>query len=94
MIITDIDPLTLPSLPLNERSHLPYCPAVYFVVANNNVLYIGQTANLHDRWLAHHRWGQLKELNELVRIAWLECGEHHLLTEIEAALISHFEPPL
>ena len=90
----NIDPLKLPSLPLAERSQLPRQPCVYFVLTDESVLYIGRTVNLRDRWLGHHRWEQLKELNESVRVAWFKCSEHHLLNEIETALINHFEPPL
>ncbi len=58
-----IDPLTLPSLPLNERSllrccaiaQLPSCPAIYFVMQGERVLYIGQTINLAQRWATHNR---------------------------------------
>jgi hypothetical protein len=37
-----IKPLTLPSLPLVDRSQLPACPAVYFVLESDAVLYIEQ----------------------------------------------------
>ena len=89
-----IDPLTLPSLPLAERSQLPKCSAVYFVTKDDCILYIGRTANLYQRWLAHHIWQQLYGIGGEIRVAWLECNDSELLPEIEKALIAHFKPLL
>lgn len=89
-----IKPLTLPSLLLADRSQLPACPAVYFVLDGDAVLYIGRTRNLQQRWLAHHRWYQLKVMSGNIRIAWLECSDASLLVAIETASIEHFEPSL
>jgi len=88
-----INPLTLPSLSLINRSALPPCPAVYFVREGDRVLYVGRSVNLQQRWITHHRYSQLKGLNN-VRIAWLECSDPSLLPEIEAALIEYFQPSL
>ncbi len=89
-----IDPLALPSLPLLERRHLPKCPAIYFALEGNKVLYIGRTNNLNQRWTIHHRWQQLQATHGEVRIAWLECSNISLLSSIEDALIEHFQPLL
>lgn len=89
-----IKPLTLPSLPLVDRSQLPACPAVYFVLESDTVLYIGQTGNLQQRWIAHHRWHQLKVISGNIRIAWLECSDVNLLVGIEKAAIEYFQPSL
>ena len=88
-----INPLTLPSLSLPNRSTLPPCPAVYFVLEGDRVLYVGRSGNLQQRWMTHHRYNQLKGFNN-VRIAWLECSDTNLLPEIEAALIGYFQPSL
>lgn len=90
---SSIDPLALPSLSLAARSALPTCPAVYFVLEGNQVLYVGRTVNLWQRWVNHHRYSQLKGIDN-ARIAWLECSDSNLLPEIEAALIEHFQPSL
>ena len=90
---SNIDFSALPSLPLTSRSGLPTCPAVYFALEGDRVLYVGRSGNLQQRWITHHRYSQLKGLNN-VRIAWLECSDPSLLPEIEAALICHFLPPL
>ena len=88
-----IDFSTLPSLPLASRSGLPTCPAVYFALEGDRVLYVGRSGNLQQRWITHHRYSQLQGLNN-VRIAWLECSDPSLLPEIEAALIEYFQPSL
>lgn len=87
-----VDPLALPSLPLATRAELPNCPAIYFVLNGDAVVYIGRTNNLYQRWVAHHRWHQLKLMTGDIRIAWLECSDASLLSEIETALIEHFKP--
>jgi hypothetical protein len=88
-----INPLTLPSLSLINRSALPPCPAVYFVLEGDRVLYVGRSVNLRQRWMTHRRYKQLKAISN-VRIAWLECSDPSLLPEIEAALIEYFQPSL
>lgn len=47
MNVVEINPLTLPSLPLSERKQLPSCSAIYFVMQGDHILYIGQTNILH-----------------------------------------------
>ena len=89
-----VDPLALPSLPLVTRGELPNCPAIYFVLNGDAVLYIGRTNNLYQRWIAHHRWHQLKAMSGDIRIAWLQCGDAKRLSDIETALIKHFQPSL
>lgn len=89
---SSINPLTLPSLSLFDRRLLPNCPAIYFVLDGDRVLYIGKANNLVQRWKAHQRWFQFKAMVGDIRLAWLECTELGLLTEIEASLIDAFEP--
>lgn len=89
-----IDPLTLPSLPLSERSQLPTTPAIYFVLKGDQVAYIGKTINLAQRLAAHNRRKQFTQLGSNIRIAWLSCSDVGLLGQIETALIEHFKPLL
>lgn len=88
-----INPLELPSLPLEWRRGLPKCRACYLAIkSNGEVLYVGQTQNLQKRWKSHHF---LKTLDLAgTRIAWLEVSDESLLPAIEAALIEYFHPPL
>lgn len=94
MHITEVDPLALPSLSLAEHSRLPSCPAIYFVLQENRILYIGQTVNLTQRWATHNRLKQFANMVGDVRIAWLECSDTNLLLKIESALIEQFKPEL
>ena len=89
-----VNPLTLPSLPLTEKKNLPGLPAIYFALGNSDeILYIGRSKNLAARWNVHHRYTELKTIGN-VRIAWLHCSDESLLSEIEEALIKYFVPPL
>lgn len=91
---SQINPLTLPSLPLTERQKLPKLAAVYFAIGlSGEILYIGRSRNLANRWSVHHRYLELKTIGN-VRIAWLHCSNELLLPDIEEALIKHFLPPL
>ncbi|MCC5624821.1 hypothetical protein [Nostoc sp. CHAB 5715] len=84
-----INPLTLPSVALNERSQLPSQRCIYFAIDSQGVVqYIGRTVNLQTRWLKHHRYKQLAQ-SEDVRIAYLSI-EPDLLPEVELALIEWF----
>jgi GIY-YIG catalytic domain len=94
MNLAEIDPLALPSLPLLNRSQLPNLPAIYFVITDEQVIYIGRTSNLRQRWVDHHLLKQ-KALGEiLVKVAWLSCSDINLLPSIELALIEYFQPCL
>jgi hypothetical protein len=92
--MTDAPPLAvLPSLPLEERRDLPDTAAIYFVLAADTVLYIGQSVNVRQRWLAHHRLAQLNEYGGC-RIAWMTVDDASLLDDLERACIAHFNPLL
>ena len=94
MNASTIDPLTLPSLPLAERSQLPKCSGIYFVIKDGDILYVGRTANLYQRWLVHHIWQHLYGVSGELRVAWLECSDTELLPEVEKDIIVHFKPLL
>lgn len=94
MNVAEINPLTLPSLPLSERKQLPSCSAIYFVMQGDRILYIGKTVNLAQRWATHNRLKQFVKIVGDVHIAWLECSDTTLLRKVEAALIKQFEPEL
>lgn len=88
-----VDPKALPSLPLNCRKAFPSVSAVYFALSKNNeILYIGRSINLRNRWSDHHQRSRLEEIGE-VRIAWLEINNRTLLPKTEYALIERFQPP-
>ena len=88
-----IDFLALPSVQLSDKRSLPHCPAIYFVLDGEEVVYIGQTNSLLLRWQAHHKLKECKALKN-PRIAWIEISDTTLVLDIEAALIEWFKPPL
>lgn len=96
MNIGAINPLALPSVAMSQADELPPARSIYFVLDGNEILYIGQSIRLSQRWdfsRSHHILPKLFERTSW-RIAWLECSEDTLLDGIELALIDHFNPPL
>ncbi|NJN89532.1 MAG: GIY-YIG nuclease family protein [Leptolyngbyaceae cyanobacterium SL_5_14] len=83
----------LPSLPLVKRTGLPECAGIYFAVAAEQVLYIGQAINLRNRWKGHHRYRQLLQMG-CDRLCWLQVNEVGFLDDLEMALIRYFKPVL
>lgn len=84
----------LPSMPLEWYKALPKCAAVYLVLSSDNeVLYIGQSVNIQNRWRSHHIKRHLKKLYG-VRIAWLQVSDSSLLETVELALIEFLKPKL
>ena len=82
-----------PILSLESKGCLPPCVAAYLVIANNVVFYVGQTTNLHRRWLNHHRFKEFQKL-ENVQICWLEVDDPSLLRQLEKSLIQFFDPEM
>lgn len=80
-----------PMLPIESKASLPPCAACYLVIANNEVIYVGQTTNLYRRWLSHHRYKELQLLSN-VQICWLQVSDPSVLPQMEKSLIDHFEP--
>jgi predicted GIY-YIG superfamily endonuclease len=84
----------LPSLPLASRKDLPGCPAIYFVLDGDRILYIGKANNLWQRWTTHHRFKQLSTMDISLSIAWLECEDTSTLNTLEKQLIAALHPEL
>lgn len=86
---------TLPNLKLVERQKLPSSSAIYFAIASEQVLYVGQARNLNDRWRNHHRCPQLEAVNKRseVRLYWLDCYPD-ILNDLERQYIEHYCPTL
>ena len=83
---------TLPSLPLVQREALPDEPGIYFLFQGSTLRYIGRTISLKKRWAAHHRWEQYSKSEETI-IAWLIVSHPMLLSSVEHACITYFDPP-
>jgi len=98
MLLEDIKLSELPSVDLLEIAQLPNCAAIYFVFdSQSQVLYIGRTLNLVERWRNHHRFKQLKRLNrkDRISISWMACSQDvNALSSLESKLIELYQPPL
>ena len=86
-----IDIFALPALPLEERHTLPECQAVYFVLEERRVLYVGQTRQLRSRWRAHHLLSVLLEAPGK-RIAWVEERQAWMRSRLEQQGVTLFRP--
>lgn len=81
MLFPKIDFKNLPFVSLSNKSNLPKCSGIYFVLnQKKEVLYVGKSINLFYRWRDHHRFEQLSEIhknkNEVISIFWLELKPH------------------
>lgn len=97
--IDDLLPFLLPSVKLSERRNLPNSPAVYFVLEddnaqNSNVIYVGMTVNIANRWRKHERLKLLKPRSSNIRITWLECNNNAVRVMVEHLFIQLLEPEL
>ena len=86
---------TLPNLPFSAKQQLPECAAIYFAIAQDQVLYIGLAINLRNRWRNHHRLPQIATIDKKceVRIFWLTCAQSQLPV-LERQYIEHYCPVL
>ena len=93
----DVTAIHITELPYVTPDALPTLPAIsalYFVLnANNDVLYVGQSRNLRQRWYMGH--GRIQQFREAAfqRIHWLPLDiEDLVFTESEA--IAYFAPSI
>lgn len=92
-MINTINPATLPYVPFGNPAALPEISAVYFALsASEDVLYIGMTNNLRDRWQGRYLAREMRELR-CNRIAWLSCSYEEAVHH-ERVMIRRFQPPL
>ena len=89
-VVVDMLRNSVPSLRIMERAKLPKVAAIYFVITpSNKLLYIGQSKNLFNRWLQHHRYQQFIETSPDSRVVWFEFddSERESIPLIEGELI-------
>ncbi|MEM8610465.1 MAG: GIY-YIG nuclease family protein [Cyanobacteria bacterium P01_H01_bin.105] len=69
-------------------------PAVYAIVDDDEVLYIGQTKNIYQRWRSHEKFGQVYLLKDPI-LCWFYWSKHNHgdLLDAETALILTYSPP-
>ncbi|WP_207714387.1 GIY-YIG nuclease family protein [Scytonema sp. UIC 10036] len=82
----------------NERHLLPSCSGIYVIAdANQYVWYVGQAANLKNRWAgrSHHRYPQLIRSNrKLCHIIYWKQVSVDCLDEQERYYVELFQPEL
>ncbi|MEH2373247.1 GIY-YIG nuclease family protein [Nostoc sp.] len=98
MLLENINLSELPSVYLLDKHRLPNCAAIYFVSdSKGQIIYIGRTINLVERWKAHHRFNQLKRFNRKnsLNISWISCNRDvETLSKLENEFINLYKPPL
>jgi hypothetical protein len=83
---------SLPSLDtcFHSVSGLPSCRAVYFVVENGIIIYVGKTGNLSKRWGSQHK---LKNMIGKIKIYYQVYSDGvSTIDSDEAAFIAIFRP--
>lgn len=81
-------------LDFENKGLLPKVPAIYFVLEDEEIVYIGQTKNLVSRWRGHHIAASLANLTGKISIAWLQCDNTKLLKVLEDTLLATVQPRL
>jgi excinuclease UvrABC nuclease subunit len=90
MRLASVNLAELPSVAFEQRQALPECSAVYFLLSTDGeVVYIGRTRNLSNRFTRHHRRTQFESL----KIAWLRVSVDEL-KDVEQSAIALFRPRL
>ncbi len=90
----EIDFSSLPWVSLDKADELPSAPGIYFAIDSfDQIQYIGRSSNVRGRWKSHHRYDDLAAIGG-VRIVYLFVQAPELLSQVEAALIDWFDPPL
>ena len=90
----------LPFVTLAELRYLPTCAGIYFVTQEGGeVVYIGQSKSIRQRWQSHHLITELCESSDLaiartIRVAWLAVDNTELLTQLESVFIRFYRPRL
>ena len=91
--LQDVDPLSLPSVAVEDRKQLPETPAIYFAIdGNNQIQYIGKSRFLKSRWKNHSHSQRLARAG-VVTISFLEV-DAELLDVVEAGFIDTLCPPI
>lgn len=103
------NPHDLPFVPILKRGLLPTTGGIYYVlfepdslIYQPRVIYIGQAANLRERWRAHHRYAQLEPFATGIRIAWYGylsfdwamAPQQGYINKLETCLINHCDTML
>jgi|GEM_PF-1944413 len=79
---------------MTNLSNLPPVSAIYRVLHQGCVVYVGRAMNLKGRWQNHHIYPKLQELySDNWHIEWVEVSESNL-DRAEAYAYREFKPTL
>lgn len=97
--------VNFPYTTYTERRNLPSMSGVYIVADGDTVLYVGQSRNIHKRWIAHHRSTQMRRHYriywQIIPIDELNRAEENLIDQfcptwnsepVESINVIHFQP--
>jgi hypothetical protein len=86
-----INPFDLPSVPLEKLDDLPNISAIYVANSGEEILYIGKTTGIQQRWVSHHRFPSIETYPQ-TRIVWLDVGRvtTHQLSSLEGRFIERW----
>jgi hypothetical protein len=87
-----IYPAEFPGVSVSNLDALPVLAGIYFAMQDDEILYVGQSRNIHRRWKDHHKRKELTQISG-VTIHWTESDGRPLL-EQEAEWIRYCHPPL
>lgn len=76
----------------DERQKLPSISAVYLVLNESELLYVGQSSNIRYRITGHHRLNEFDA--RATHIAWIESGEKENRLSLEKHMIAELAPEL
>ena len=90
----DQHPHQWPSCALSNRHVLPSEPGIYAAMRGRQILYIGKSINLRERWQgsSHHRYEQLRRKGRC-RLHWVVL-QRQAIHDKEQELIQKWQPPL
>ena len=86
------DVFSLPFTEINQPSNLPNHSGLYFVISNKQLLYVGKSINLHNRWKQHEKHKEFCQFHNC-KISWMRRHPEDI-DEYEKELIKKLVPPL
>lgn len=95
--VKECNPFELKSISWRERSLIPYGSGLYFVLYDNQVIYIGKSESIKLRLTCHDLRVSLSKIIDQVKIAWLQHPDfvdRKVLGSSERYTIALFRPPL
>ena len=90
-VLIDMLRASMPSTLVSDRNKLPQERAIYFVWNEEQLLYIGKTDNLRDRFSNHPKLPNFVLAGIETRVSWLPATDDNLAA-FESSLIEELEP--